>query len=201
MKTNKITTALEYIRKFPKWEEQLQTAREVINGYPLEETIKWGAPCYVYKGTNLIGLAGFKNHCAIWFHKGSLIDDKHDAFKNAQPDKTKFLRQLRFRESENINVPLLKEYINEAIKIEEQQEAPKVKSKTNKEFELAQELKDIFKNEVEFQNAFKKLSQYNQREYSNYINEAKRESTKERRLIKIKPLIMEGKSLHDKYKK
>ncbi|AGC75529.1 uncharacterized protein YdeI (YjbR/CyaY-like superfamily) [Nonlabens dokdonensis] len=203
MKNNKITNAQEYIDKFPKWEEQLRTAREILNSFPLVETIKWGAPCYTYNGTNLIGLAGFKNHCAIWFHKGSLLQDKQEVFENAQPDKTKFLRQLRFRESENINTSLLKEYIAEALQIEETAVPPntKSKSKTKKEFELAPELKDVCETDEKLFQAFQKLSNYNQREYSDYIKEAKRESTKERRIIKIKSLIMEGKSLHDKYKK
>ena len=201
MKNSKITNTQEYIDKFHQWKEQLSTAREILNSFPLVETIKWGAPCYTYQGKNLIGLAGFKNHCAIWFHKGSLLQDNHGAFENAQPDKTKFLKQLRFRESENINTSLLKEYIAEAIQLEETVIPTKTKLKTAKNLELAPELKDVFEEEVKLHQAFKKLSNYNQREYSDYIKEVKRESTKERRILKIKSLIMEGKGLHDKYKK
>lgn len=202
MTTLKANRIIDYIARFPKWEEQLLTSREILNSFPLVETIKWGAPCYTYNGTNLIGLAGFKNHCAIWFHKGSLLQDNQEVFENAQPDKTKFLRQLRFRESENINTSLLREYIAEAIQLEEIAMPLAKKSKTySKEIELAKELKVVLEKDEELYHAFKNLSNYNQREYSDYLKEAKRESTKERRIVKIKSLIMKGKSLHDKYKK
>jgi uncharacterized protein YdeI (YjbR/CyaY-like superfamily) len=200
--TLKANHTIDYIARFPKWEEQLLTAREILISFPLVETIKWGAPCYTYNGTNLIGLAGFKNHCAIWFHKGSLLQDNQEVFENAQPDKTKFLRQLRFREKENINTSLLREYIAEAIQLEEAAMHLPKESKTNsKEIELAKELKIVLEKDEELFKAFKNLSNYNQREYSDYIKEAKRESTKERRIVKIKSLIVRGKSLHDKYKK
>lgn len=49
--------------------------------------------------------------------------------------------------------------------------------------------------------AFDKLTPGKQKEYMFYIEEAKQEKTKATRMEKIKPLIMERKGLHDKYKK
>ncbi len=48
--------------------------------------------------------------------------------------------------------------------------------------------------------AFEKLTPGKQKEYNLYIDEAKQEKTKISRIEKIKPLILEGKGLHDKYK-
>src|ERR1041384_5854120 len=36
------------------------------------ETIKWGMPAFDYKGP-LVGMAGFKAHCALAFWKASLM--------------------------------------------------------------------------------------------------------------------------------
>ncbi|ARN77594.1 hypothetical protein BST97_06080 [Nonlabens spongiae] len=79
----KVTNVFEYIELHPKWKEHLSLICEQIKKHPFEEHIKWGAPCFTYNGTNLVGLAGFKNHCAIWFHKGSLLSDPKDFLGNA----------------------------------------------------------------------------------------------------------------------
>lgn len=117
MKT-KATNTLEYIAQFPKWEQQLTVIHTILQETELEETIKWGAPCFTLKGKNLIGMVGFKNHCAIWFHKGALLADKDKILVNAQPGKTQMLRQLCFRESEIPNTSQIKNYILETIAIE-----------------------------------------------------------------------------------
>jgi hypothetical protein len=42
----------------------------------LEESIKWGMPCFLYKGKIVCGIAGFKAHCALWFWRGSAVVGK-----------------------------------------------------------------------------------------------------------------------------
>jgi uncharacterized protein YdeI (YjbR/CyaY-like superfamily) len=197
MKTS-INNADDYVQQHPKWKLQLETAQQVLKESVLEETIKWGAPCYTYKGKNLIGLAGFKNHCAIWFHKGSLLKDSAGAFENAQPGKTKLLRQLRFRESENINIPLLRAYIEEAIAIEEL-DIPLKKTKVRK-IPVPPELKAVLKTDAALNKSFRNLSPSCQRQYNEYITEAKRDATKQRRITKITEMILQGNGLHDTYK-
>ena len=96
----KPTTAIAYIQLHPKWKNHLTAIVKALEGYPVQEHIKWGATCYTLDGKIIIGLAAFKNHCAIWFHQGSLLADPENILVNAQPGKTKMLRQVRFRESE-----------------------------------------------------------------------------------------------------
>jgi len=116
MKT-KATSTQEYLDINRQWELQLQPIAQLLKTLPLEEHIKWGAPCYTYKGKNILGLTAFKNHCAIWFYQGALLDDSHEILINAQPGKTKMLRQVRFRESEIPKISILKNYIQQAIKL------------------------------------------------------------------------------------
>ncbi len=110
-----------YIALFPMWEEQLNDLKNVIDGFPLEEAIKWGAPCYMLNGKNVVGLTAFKNHCAAWFYKGAMIPGSEVILHNAQPGKTQMLRQLRFRESEKVNIPLFKNLVEQAIAVEIEQ--------------------------------------------------------------------------------
>ena len=112
---SKATSTQEYLEMNLQWKLQLQTIVELLETLPLEEHIKWNAPCYTYNGKNIVGLVAFKNHCAVWFHQGALLDDSHQILVNAQPGKTKLLRQIRFRESDMPNISILKGYIEQAI--------------------------------------------------------------------------------------
>src|SRR5690606_5909032 len=62
-------------------------------------------------------------------------------------------------------------------------------------------LKEELSKDKVFQEAFDKLTPGKKKEYIEYIEEAKQEKTKLSRVEKIKPMILEGKGLHDKYKK
>ncbi|PQJ32065.1 hypothetical protein BST92_09055 [Nonlabens arenilitoris] len=108
----------EYISFFPKWKNHFEAIHKILQTTELEESIKWGAPCYTLKGKNLIGMVGFKNHCAVWFHKGALLKDDKNVLINAQPGKTQMLRQIRYKENEAVDTQLLENYISETIENE-----------------------------------------------------------------------------------
>lgn len=76
---------------------------------------------------------------------------------------------------------------------------PKV-DRTKKEVIIPDELKAEFKINTSLKNSFNKLTNSCQREYTNYIIEAKRAQTKLSRIQKIIPMILENKGLHDQYK-
>ena len=123
----KVSNTQEYIQLFPKWKDFLTLIYEQIQKHPFEEHIKWGAPCFTYNGTNLVGLVAFKNHCAVWFHKGSLLSDPDNILVNAQPGKTKLSRQWRFAGLEDttaaesqVDLETLNRFLKETIDIEEQ---------------------------------------------------------------------------------
>lgn len=189
----------EYISKKEKWKTELELLRSVFSNLPVEETIKWGAPTYVFNNKNIVGLAAFKNYCGLWFFQGSLLKDKHKVFINAQEGKTKAMLQWRFHSLEEIDVVFIKEYVLEAI--ENVKAGKEIKpDRTKKELKIPSELDNEFKLNTKFKSQFAALSNSKQREYANYILEAKREQTKKKRLEKIKPMIINGVGLHDKYK-
>lgn len=67
-------------------------------------------------------------------------------------------------------------------------------------FDSMAEMKIRLSSDGKYKNAFERLSPGKQREYADYISEAKRVETKESRLEKITPMIADGVGLHDKYK-
>ena len=189
----------EYITKKENWRKELELLRSVFQKMPLEETIKWGAPTYVFNGKNVVGLAGFKNYCGLWFFQGALLKDKQKVFINAQEGKTKAMLQWRFNSIDEIDTELIKKYVLEAI--ENVKLGKEIKpNRTKKELIIPIELQQELNSNKKLKKGFDSFSLSKQREYADYISEAKRESTKLKRLEKIIPMIISGVGLHDKYK-
>lgn len=189
----------QYISKKEKWRDELTLLRSIITALPLEETIKWGAPTYVYNGKNVLGLAAFKNYCGLWFFQGALLKDKHKVFINAQEGKTKAMLQWRFNTIDEIDAELIKIYILEAIENVKLGKEIKV-DRSKKEVIIPEELAEKLSKENTLKTKFDGLTNAKQREFCEYISLAKRASTKQTRLEKIIPLILSGSGLYDKYK-
>lgn len=187
-----------FIAKQTQWKENFKTLRKILLTTELKEEIKWGKPTYTLDGKIVVGIADFKNHMALWFHQGVFLKDKHNKLVNAQEGVTKALRQWRIEPDDIIEPAIVLEYINESI---ENCKAGKILKPTrNKKVEIPPLLKSAFKNSSELKESFEKLTPGKQREYANYISEAKRETTQQKRLDKIIPMIRQGVGLHDKYK-
>lgn len=194
----KIESVDQYIQAHPKWTEILLKLRELLNSTVLMETIKWGGPVYTLDGKNLLGIGAFKNHSALWFFQGALLQDNTRLLINAQEGKTKALRQIRFEAGSEIDKKELLKYIEETISLHKL--GKEIKPDLKKEILIPSELSDFFKSNSELKNAFSNLTLGKQREYAEYITEAKRNETKQKRIEKIIPMIKGSIGLNDKYK-
>ena len=193
----KIYSVEEYIEENAHFSEALIMLRDIINTTELEETVKWSAPVYALNNKNVIGLGAFKKHFGIWFFNGVFLKDEHNLLVNAQEEKTKALRQMRFESVSEIDKNIVLAYVKEAI--ENQKLGKEIKpDRRKKETIIPNELQAILTNDLK--TSFENLSPYKQREYCEYISSAKREATKQTRLEKIKPMILQGIGLNDKYK-
>ncbi|WP_347174359.1 YdeI/OmpD-associated family protein [Polaribacter uvawellassae] len=193
---NKVET---YITKKANWKPELELLRKTLLSTNLEETIKWGAPTYVYKNKNIVGIAAFKSYCGLWFFQGRLLKDSHKVLMNAQEGKTKAMLQWRFHSLEEIDENLIKEYALEAMQnVDEGKEIKPNRSK--KELIIPEILQNALDTNEVFKLKFDTFSLSCKREYADYISEAKKETTKQNRLEKIIPMILNKVGLHDKYK-
>lgn len=195
----KVFSVEEYIEINAHFKDEIITLREILHTTNLEETIKWSAPTYCLNGKNVLSLGAFKKHFCIWFFNGVFLKDEQNILEKVQ-EKTKGLRQLRFESISEINKSLVLAYTKEAIKNQELGKEIKPTRTTKKDIIIPELLSTEVKNNLKFKDAFQLLSPSCQREYCNYISDAKRETTKISRFEKIKPLILKGSGLHDKYK-
>jgi len=158
-----------------------------------------GAPTYVLEGKHVVGLGAFKAYAGLWFHQGAFLKDEAGVLLNAQEGKTKTLRQWRFQSKEEIDAKKVRAYILEAI--ENQKQGREILPEKKKPLEIPPALEEAFNQNTRLATAFENLNLTKKREFSEYIAEAKRATTKTTRLEKIIPMILEGVGLNDKYRK
>jgi uncharacterized protein YdeI (YjbR/CyaY-like superfamily) len=197
MKRNK--TVEEFFKNEERWTEELKTLREIIGETELVETVKWGTPVYTINGKNVVGIGSFKSYFGLWFFQGVFLKDKAGKLINAQEDITKGLRQWHFGSADEIEKELILQYLGEAI--ENQKTGMEIKPVKKNPPVIPPELTNKFKENRSIKKSFEKFSPSKQREFAEYISEAKREDTKQKRLEKIIPLILENVGLNDKYKR
>lgn len=194
----KVSSVEEYIEVNSHFSDALTLLRDLIISTQLDESLKWSAPVYSLNGKNVVGLGAFKQHFGIWFFNGVFLKDEQQLLVNAQ-EKTKALRQMRFESIEDIDKAAVLAYVKEAIENQKlgKELKPERKGKT---VVIPKELSTVLKANGELNTSFKALTPGKQREYCEYIESAKRETTKQTRLDKITPMILKGVGLHDKYK-
>ena len=187
-----------YIADATSWRTELEALRKVLTSCALEETIKWGGPCYTHNGVNVVSFGAFKSYVALWFFQGALLADAENRLVNAQSGRTKAMRQWRFASASEIEPRLVRAYVNEAIELA--RAGRKVAPARNRPLELPSELRTALDENAKAGKAFAAMSPGKQREYAEHISEAKREETKARRLEKILPMIEAGVGLNDRYR-
>lgn len=180
-----------------KWAEELNKLKSILDKTGLDTAVKWGTEIYTHNGKNIIGFLGFKNHVALWFYNGVFLKDKYNVLVSAN-DKTKSLRQWRFTSVHEIDEKKILEYVKEAVAIEEK--GLKIKPEKHLPVPIPELLVKAFNKNKLLKTAFNTLTSGKQKEYSVYINEAKQEATKLKRIEKITPMILQEMGLNDKYK-
>lgn len=191
-------TVDEYIESSEYWHDELLRLRKILQSTKLDETVKWGAPCYTFDGKNVVGIGAFNSYFGLWFFQGALLSDPQKVLINAQEGKTKALRQWRFQNRKEINSQWIKSYVREAISL--QQQGKEIKPARGKSVKVPAQLKAALAKNKRAKAGFESLTQGKQREYADYIAQAKREETKATRLKKIIPMIVAKQGLNDKYR-
>ena len=186
-----------FFNKAQKWQEEYEKLRMIVLDCGLTEELKWGKPCYTFQNSNIVLIHGFKEYCALLFHKGALLKDP-DGILIQQTKNVQSARQIRFTSVQEIieMEPILKAYILEAIDVEKA--GLEVEFKKTTEFTFPEE----FINELEevpgLQDAFDALTPGRQRGYILYFSAAKQSKTRESRIEKCMQKILDGKGLNDR---
>lgn len=181
----------------------LQHIRELVHrACPhAEEAIKWGFPHFLTHGEILCNMAAFKQHCSLGFWKAAIMEDpkglltimekasmghmgKIGSLKDLPPDKTLL---SYFREADRLN--------RDGIKL------PAKPASEKKELETPPALAAALKTNKAAGKVFAGGSYSFRKEYIEWVEEAKTEATRNKRIAQAVEWIAEGKGRNWKYQK
>lgn len=185
-----------FFNKKSKWQEAYEALRAIVLSCGLSEELKWGCPCYTLENSNVVLIHGFKEYAALLFMKGALLKDDKGILVQ-QTENVQAARQIRFTSATEI-VKLkatIKAYIKQAMDVEKA--GLKVALKKPEEFKMAEEFRIALRDMPELKTAFHKLTPGRQRAYLLHFSSAKQAKTREARIEKCVPQILNGKGLED----
>lgn len=185
-----------FLSKAKKWQDEFTQLRAIVLDCGLDEDFKWGQPCYTLDGQNVVLIHGFKEYCALLFFKGALMKDPKNILIQ-QTENVQAARQIRFTSAEQIAKldKVLKTYIRNAIELEKS--GAKVEFKKTTEFSWPEEFERKVDDMPALRTAFEALTPGRQRAYLLHFSSAKQAKTRESRIEKCVPQILNGKGLDD----
>jgi len=185
-----------YFTKAKNWKKEVEQLRTIVLDCGLDEELKWGCPCYTFQKKNIVLIHVFKEYCALLFFKGALLNDADDILVQ-QTKNVQSARQVRFTNVQEIakRESILKAYIYEAIEVENA--GLKIDFKEKKALVFPEEFQKKLNQNPRLKTAFEALTPGRQRAYNLYFSAAKQSKTRESRIEKCIPQILNGRGLND----
>lgn len=170
------------------------------------EAMKWSTPAFEHQGA-MTGMAAFKAHVNMSFWRGMLMEDSEGLFTSVGNTSMGFMRFEKLSDVPSQRV--LTRYIKEAMKLNEaaalerktrkpSAKKPAAKKKTVK---APADLMAALKKSKAALATFEDFSYSNKKEYVEWVTEAKREETREKRIATAVAQMKEGKPRNWKYMK
>ena len=197
-KIAKTDTYIEQAADFSK--PILRYIRQVVHEECPEvtEVIKWGFPCFDYKGF-LCGMTAHKHHCSFTFWKGNVMDDPDDILEIV--GKTGMGSLGKIKELSDLpDDTIFRKYLRHAVELNEQGVKKKVSAKPSRsELVVPDHFMEAISKNAKALSTFETFSNYNRKEYVEWITSAKTDATRDRRLAQAIEWMAEGKPRNWKY--
>jgi len=185
-----------WIARQKHWNDEIPALRAVLLKSGLHEDFKWGKPCYTHEGSNIVLIMPLKDTCTLLFTKGALMKDPKGVL--VQPGaESQSARQMRFTSVAEISrfAKSLKTYLKDAIEVEAA--GLKVAFKKSTDLVYPEEFQSRLDSNSALREAFQALTPGRQRQYHMFFSGAKQSKTREARVEKAIPLILDGQGLND----
>lgn len=185
-----------FFAKTQPWQQEFLQLRSLLLECGLEEGFKWGWPCYMQEGANIVLMHGFKHYCALLLFKGALLDDA-DGLLVQQTEHVQAARQIRFTSAAQVAAQraAILRYVQAAMAVEKA--GVEVPRKSTAEFDVPEEFASRLAQQPALQVAFHGLTPGRQRAYLLHFSKAKQSATRTARVQNCIPRILEGKGLDD----
>lgn len=164
----------------------------------VEETIKWGMPTFVHSGGILCGMAGFKRHASFGFWKHALVvGDDQPRVGMGSYGKLTTLQDLPPRRQ-------LIAHVHKAMALNADgadRPAPRRPVGAKPALTVPAELAAALQGHATAKSVFDGFPPGQQREYVEWISSAKRDETRQRRVLQAVEWLAEGKRRNWKYER
>ncbi|WP_420580641.1 YdeI/OmpD-associated family protein [Reichenbachiella sp.] len=161
----------------------------------IQEDWKWRAPCFSLDGL-ICWFVAFKHHVGLNFFKGALIKDTHGAFvENNDDDKGN--RMIHYKTLNEVNPAVIEEYIKQAVLLNEKD--IKLDFPKKKVIDVPDYFDTALKENTAARKVFNGFTDAQRRDYIEWLTEAKRETTRDKRMAQAIEWIAEGKVRNWKY--
>jgi uncharacterized protein YdeI (YjbR/CyaY-like superfamily) len=160
----------------------------------LIEDWKWG-PNYYLNGM-VCGYWGFKKHVSFVFFQGSMLKDKKRILLENPGNVHN--RHIKFTDVSQIDDDLMLEYLFEAI--DNNRKGLKILETKDKTINVPDDVTKQFK-KAKVLPYFESLAFSHRKEYIQWIESAKKEETRTKRIHQAIEKLQDKQGLHDKYKK
>jgi uncharacterized protein YdeI (YjbR/CyaY-like superfamily) len=172
-----------------RWAAEVAALQKIVSGFDLQVEKKWGKPCYMANGQNVLIIQGFKEYVALGFFQGALLKDPKKLL--VQLGQVQAARVMKFTSTAEIakKATTIKAYLREAIELAL---AGKKVVHEPVEFDMPDELEEAFRTNARFKRAFEALTPGRQRGYLYHFTGAKQSATRASRIEKAMPAIFAG---------
>jgi uncharacterized protein YdeI (YjbR/CyaY-like superfamily) len=179
-----------------RWLSGLKELRRICKEAGLEESAKWGHPCYMHADRNIVLIGAFRDDFRLNFFNAAVMKDPKGLLEKQGPN-TGHANVLRF--SDNADVARLEKvilaYLKEAMSYAKAGVLP---PRTRAEIELPTELVDALDADDELADAFHRLTPGRQKSYVFHLNTTKNPATRIARIAKFRDKILAGKGATDR---
>jgi uncharacterized protein YdeI (YjbR/CyaY-like superfamily) len=174
-----------------RWERGLRKLRAICRSVGLEETVKWGHPCYMHANRNIAVVGAFRNDFRLSLFNAALLKDPEGVLERQGPN-TSHADMIRFTSDDDVErlEPVIRSYLREAMGYAEQGLKP---PKDDSEPDLPPELSDALLADPELAEAFQALTPGRRKSYVINLNSAKQSETRVKRIARFRDRIIAGK--------
>ena len=179
-----------------RWSDGLAALRALCLEVGLNETLKWGQPCYVHAGRNIVILGALKDDFRLSFFEAALTKDPESVFQSAGPN-TLDASILAFTSVEAVHAykAVISAYLRKAMDYAER--GTKAPPKQLGGLELPAELQEALEADPALAQAFNALTPGRQRSYTINLSSAQQSATRCARIEKFRPRIMAGRGAQE----
>ncbi len=190
-----------YIAEQPEWQrKQLVRLRQIIHSTvpQVEETWRWDKPHFDHSGI-MIGLCAFKEHLAVWFHKGALLKDPKKLFEALPKGEEKGNRSYKLHEGEAIDEAAFVDLIKQAVHLNAKGTKLQDAKPARKELVVPDDLEQVLHKDPTAWANWEAFNYSCKKEYVEWITDAKQEETRKRRIAQALEKIRDGEKKEEKH--